>query len=820
LKLLPAKLCPRNGNVIGHAGERTPHLVRNIFTLKCHGLFALRLLPRLLLLTGLAPVWAQSPAFLPPPAPPPAQTPNPSNPNVPYKIPHPEAPDINHVIIGAIAQETNGPWRLLRGKARVETADTLLEADEIDYNSDTGDVIVRGNVLYQSYLTGNKIHCDHGDYNVDTENGHFYDVTGESPSKVQVRPGILSTSNPFYFQAKWVDRIADRYILHQGFITNCKMPDPWWTLSGPKFDIISQERAIAYRAVFRLRNIPLFYLPTFYKPLGKQPRKSGFLAPNLGIASQRGFMYGIGYYWAINRSYDLLYRPVYFSQRGLSNYADLRGKVHPGTDFDLQVYGVQDRGIMIGNTLQKQGGYEIDFVGRTDLGDGWEGRADVDYLSSYLFRQNFTEIFNQAIFSESHSVGFIDKQWSTFGLTFVAERDVNYLNINPKDTIVVRTLPSAEFVSSEHLLSDRWLPVWFSLDSSASGLNRSQPGGTSPAAYVGELDTVAFVPRLDAEPSVTTAFHWEGFSIMPTFTGHETFYGAEFNQNTGFVAKDFVRSAADFDLVLIPPSFARVFNAPKFLGKKLKHVIEPRIEFRGISGIGRTFNQVPRFDEIDLLADTEQLNLSIANRFYIKQKDGSVKELAYWEIRQDRYFNPTFGGAVQPGRLNIIDPAEDLTAFPFLAGPRTYSPIDSDLRLLTRIGLEWRADYDPLIGHLTDSGISVDYRLSNFFFALGHNEIRDNPILITNSNQISTTVGYGSTNRKGLSGAMSIYYDYDRHVLEFITTQMTYNTDCCGITVQFRRFAFGTRNQNEFLVSFGVSNVSSFGTLRRQDRLF
>ncbi len=764
---------------------------------------------------------AQEAALPPFPLPQPAEQPlNANNPNVRYKVPHPDAPDAGHVVIGAIAQETNGPWRYLRGHARVETIDTLLEADEIDYNSDNGEVIVRGHVLYESYVTGNKLHCDHGVYNVDSENGNFYDVTGESPSKIQVRPGILSTSSPFYFQAQWVERMADHYILHQGFITNCKVPKPWWTLSGQKFDIIAEERAIAYRAVFRLRNLPLLYLPAYYKPLGKQPRKSGFLTPNLGIASQRGYMFGVGYYWAINRSYDLLYRPIYFSQRGLSNYVDLRGKVAPGTDLDLQIYGVQDRGLMIGNTLQKQGGYEIDFVGRTELGDGWEGRADIDYLDSFLFRQNFNETFNGAIFSESHSVGFIDKHWSTFGITVLAERDVNYLDINPKDTITVRTLPSVEFDSSEHLISDRWLPVWFSMQSSASGLNRTQPGGTSPAAYVGTLDTLAFVPRLDAEPSVSTAFHWEGFSLMPTLTGHETFYGAAVNPEGSFVSRDFVRSAAEFDVVLITPSIARVFKTPKWLGEKMKHVIEPRAEFRTVTGVGRVFDEVLRFDGLDLLTDTEQLNLSVANRFYVKQKDGTVKELLYWELRQDRYFNPNFGGAVIPGRLNIIDASEDLTPFPFLTGPRGYSPVDSDIRLLTRIGLEWRADYDPYYGRITNSGIQVDYRMSDFFVAVGHNEIRDNSILVPNSNQLSTMIGYGNTNRKGFSGAFSVYYDYDRGIVEFATGQLVYNTDCCGLSVQVRRFNFGTRNQNEFLFAFGVSNVTSFGTLRRQDRLF
>ena len=56
--------------------------------------------------------------------------------------------------------------------------------------------------------------------------------------------------------------------------------------------------------------------------------------------------------------------------------------------------------------------------------------------------------------------------------------------------------------------------------------------------------------------------------------------------------------------------------------------------------------------------------------------------------------------------------------------------------------------------------------------------------------------------------------------MQFATTQVTYNTDCCGFSVQYRRFSIGTRNENQFRLSFAVANIGSFGSLKRQDRLF
>ena len=136
--------------------------------------------------------------------------------------------------------------------------------------------------------------------------------------------------------------------------------------------------------------MPLFYFPAFYKTLKRLPRKSGFLTPSFGRSTLYGEFFGLGYYWAINRSYDLRYEGVYYSLRGLASTVDFRGKVTPGTDFGFHLYGVEDR--------LKQGGYQFTFDSRSDLGDGWEYRGQINYLSSFLFRQTFSPSFNNAIF--------------------------------------------------------------------------------------------------------------------------------------------------------------------------------------------------------------------------------------------------------------------------------------------------------------------------------------------------------------------------------------------------------------------------------------
>src|SRR5260370_32655631 len=244
-------------------------------------------------------------------------------------------------------------------------------------------------------------------------------------------------------------------------ITNCRVPRPWWTLRGPKFDIIPEDRALAYKACFPIRKVPLFYAPYFYKSLAKVPRHSGLLTPNVGNSSRLGAAFGVGYFWAINRSYDLLYRFQDYTSRGYGHHAQFSGKPRAGSDFNAILFGVQDRGIeQTDGTRIKQGGLSILLQGKSDLGDGFVARGELNYLSSLLFRQSFSQTFNEAIFTEVHSIGFITKQWDTFSADLVFQLVENFQTTNKGDSIVIRKLP--ELRSEERRVGkecrSRWSP--------------------------------------------------------------------------------------------------------------------------------------------------------------------------------------------------------------------------------------------------------------------------------------------------------------------------------------------------------------------------
>jgi len=208
------------------------------------------------------------------------------------------------------------------------------------------------------------------------------------------------------------------------------------------------DHAIARRSIFYLRSMPLFYTPAFYKSLKKEPRRSGFLIPNIGRSSLRGTMVGGGYYWVINRSYDVTYRAQYFSNVGVAHHVDFRGKVNQGTDFDFNLYGVNDHSSVPSIST---GGVQFQTARKVRSGPRM-GSARRAKLPSALssFARSFTESFHEAINAETHSVGYITKHWSDFGVYLVAQRNVNFQSTAPGDEIVTRKLPSFSLSSAKH----------------------------------------------------------------------------------------------------------------------------------------------------------------------------------------------------------------------------------------------------------------------------------------------------------------------------------------------------------------------------------
>ena len=205
-------------------------------------------------------------------------------------------------------------------------------------------------------------------------------------------------------------------------------------------------------------------------------------------------------------------------------------------------------------------------------------------------------------------------------------------------------------------------------------------------------------------------------------------------------------------------------------------------------------------------------------------------EVVSWEIGQKYFFDPTFGNALVPGVRNVFASTVDLTGVAFLNDARKFSPLVSRLRIETspRTNTEWDVDYDPTTGQMTASTALVNYHYGPYVIGGGDAFLRvldadagtgaPGP---TSYQQFRVLAGYGQLNKLGLSAAATFGIDANEGNLQFATAQTSYNWDCCGLNIEYRRFALGAvRNENEYRFTFTLANIAAFGNLRRQERLY
>ena len=466
-------------------------------------------------------------------------------------------------------------------------------------------------------------------------------------------------------------------------------------------------------------------------------------------------------------------------------------------------------------------------------------RGFANYISSFGFRQEWSQGYADLVGSEIHSVGSIDKNWPnyTFDVTFARLQNFESVEVpytNPAtgktsqlpNAVTIRKLPEAEFTGRDRQIWNG-VPLWFSFESSAGLLFRSEPifnGNTQ----IDKIQTAQFTPRLNLAPHLTSVLHLGDFHLVPSIGIDETFYGESQGPdpaNPGLdrvLGTNLLRSARDFSLDLIFPSLARVFDKKTIFGDKLKHVIEPRATYRYVTGIGNDFDRFIRFDETDLLSNTNELALSLANRIYAKRGD-SVREIFTWELMQKRYFDPTFGGALVAGdaqRVRCHRGCHGLRvpggAAQHIAGGVAGARQPGERPGSSMAG-RLRSAQSRDRGQRLFHGLSLEEVLHAGGEQRGAQQRPRTHPRPTSSTSASASAT--PTAKAGMPASMRFTITAQA-VVQFSTTQVTYNTDCCGISVQYRRFNFGVRDETQFRFAFAIGNVGTLGSLRKQDRLF
>jgi LPS-assembly protein len=688
-----------------------------------------------------------------------------------------------------------------------------LQADHVEYNTDTYQAVARGHVIYD--YQNEHLEADEAQLNVDSNKGTFLNVRGSIHLERQPNPSLLITDNPLYFEARRVDRLSeDVYLVHHGWFTVCEPRSPAWQFFAPEATLTLDKTVALLNANFRIYRVPLLWMPYATVPAGNHIRQSGFMLPILGNSNTKGFTFGDAFYWAPKTWMDATLGFEYFGRRGPGQRAAFRARPFENTSIQYKYYGVEDRGIPgpTPGTISKQGGYEQQLEVTSLWNHGWRFVTDYNQLSSLTFQLAFAGTYAEAINSEIRSSVFLTNNFHGFSFNVDGLNDKSFLELTPPNSVVLRSAPEVSFSSAEQA-PWRNLPVYFSFSTFAGTVYRDDEF----------ISTPNFVARTEFAPKVTMPIHfgnWLGVTTSATFRA--TYYGDSYNTSGSVSGNSITRNTEEFEVDLRPPTLEKYFERPA-TRHRYKHTIEPVITYRYVTGVNN-FADFIRFDSNATLTNTNQFEYGINQHLYLKEGDDQPIDFLSWRLVQDHYFDSTFGGALVTGQRNVFQALDSITPFAFASTPRDWSPIVSDVRLTPggRYDAESIIEYDPQLKKVTTIGTLLKVKpYSEFYATVADFRLQGDPVVQPPSHQIRGIVGYGDLVRKGFNFSAGVSYDILTDTLLNQFVQVSYNGGCCGLSVEYGRFNLATvRSENQFRVGLILANIGTFGNLRRQEKIF
>lgn len=788
----------------------------------------------------------------------------------------PAVDDGTKVAIESTTQKKVGSRYTLDHDVVITYGDHRVEADHIDYDNDTGELNASGHLKISGGPDNESITATHGTFNLKTQTGRFYDVKGIVGVRPPGQRPIYDNGQPFTFEGRMVVKTGPRsYDVYDGSVTSCALPRPDWQLFAGKFSV-APDRATAKNVVFRVINVPLVYLPYATHPVGGEERQSGFLIPVIGESSTRGLVLGEQIYVVLGRSADMTVGAEYFSKRGWQQSATFRYR-GLGDNFVLAHYsGLLDRGYVTGGQYVNQGGQDAVFSGRYDIDPQTRLVSDLEYLSSYIYREAFTENFNQAVSSDILSIGYGIHQVSGYSMDLRFDRYQGLKQVatatEPEEQVRIFHAPSADFSSTEHRFGSS--DVLWNLESSIAALKRVQPN----------FATTGLTERFDIRPEVAMPFKAGSWNFRPSVAVRDTVYTRSREQaNSSLVPEQsgeaVNRGDVEIGVEARGPVLERTFSSPfvhKLFGSDAKHTIEPMAAYHLVRGVDN-FNQVLRFDDVDVVSNTNEVEYGVTQRLFVRphasQKPcpeqsqvnagtsawtgaaaagvmGGVegdaasdagytnassgcgsRELLSWRLTQKYFLDPHFGGAVVKGSRNIFQTTLDLSGIAFLTEPREISPLVSRLRWRTsdHFDVEWNFDLDTGARKFTSNNVLINFHEGQIFSGLsyarlnapGRFNIAGFSSAVSDFTQLRVLLGYGGPTKPGFGVAANAGLDLNRTEVQYGALQVQYNWDCCGLSVEYRKYQLGSvRNENAYRFNFTLANIGTAGNLRRAERLF
>jgi LPS-assembly protein len=173
---------------------------------------------------------------------------------------------------------------IARGNVELTQGGRILNTDYLQVNLATNDAYAKGRVVLNQ--GGDLLACSELKMNLDERRG-----------QVQNAKVFIKKQN-FHISGKEFKSLGqNNYQIFNGEITTCDGENPTWRIDAKKIDVTLEGYAKIQGGTFRVKGVPVMYFPYFLVPV-KTERQSGFLFPEFGTSSKKGFEFNNSFFWA------------------------------------------------------------------------------------------------------------------------------------------------------------------------------------------------------------------------------------------------------------------------------------------------------------------------------------------------------------------------------------------------------------------------------------------------------------------------------------------------------------------------------------------
>jgi len=704
------------------------------------------------------------------------------------------------------------------GDVVIRRGDSVLYADDVLLNRQTNEAQAIGNAVLVN--PDAEIHADQMYLDLDTEAGEM--------SQAHIHSERLG----YTLSGERIEkRIGQSYRIERGTFTTCSCAEgaPSWSIAGQSLDVALNGYGYLEGGKFLVFDFPVAWLPRAAFPVF-QERQSGLLIPRVGFSNRRGFQLLQPYYWAISKNQDVTLSGDLETAQRIGLIGDYRYAFSRGTFGALQV-GYFNESIRSQSTavrvppgidpiapLNRWG-----MIGQhtQDLGP-IKGYADLLLVGDNLFLREM----NSFTSGERRERSLRTLPFTTSDLGFLTEWDRAFVQaqgtyyqdlVGPSAPVLVPPPFSQIPVDQEESLVIQRAPdvdvyaqkqLGFGVLGDFSGSGTYFARGTGLTGIRGDFRPAAEL-RLPLGQSVFGALH---------AALRETAYGLTQNRmENGFTgtnpAAAFIDlpSASSRELVELNgelgTQFSRVFSFPYFGLDKIKHTIEPTLDYRYIPPVDQS--DLPVFDGIDRINKRSMFTYGVASRLLgrtaseaeteTEGERGEVFELMRLSATQSydflrdippvAQFDETTGAPQEPGTGNHFSDID----FALRVNPsrvtsiRAYATYDaSDNQISsTTIGIRLRQP-ERILGEeirprlITRATFNVEYRF-----------ITENILQLLDS-----SVALPITDRIAALYAMRYDINAGTFLENYIGVRLLSSCDCWALNVGFTQ----TRNPNEVQV--------------------